>query len=490
MLECENNPYPTCTQQKGSHVQTPRQQHDQRVPFNMTGHRRAVGKEKHTPTTLVAASSNCSLQKESLNDKGYQESKRSTAQILALFSSSKNMPQLQISDTGESVIANQASIAVKGKSCLDRQHLDGATNSNLTPKDTVKLDADTNSNSRTAFPLQPKVEEINFVEEDLIMSEDLFDSIRLSPVSFAACSDETTCTSFQGVDPQGSQTRDVTEEGDTQESPVSKSSYDSERQNNLWSQNDSESVSPLMRNRTSGDKDCPQAHADFKDEQERLYNNVTTGLSKMDHYSIQNHDSALYPSLNLFSIQQSPYVFQTSVKTFCDPDLVQASPLSQPNLLSPRPDSDARSTKAAAKDAFTGYKNRPDTQARENQFSTETQGFSRHPGSLFECSALQGQEQTNPLERSSDSSTYEEGLGSLELWNTPLESTDPEDIEEVFLVSGLSPEMFPSQRGKITQWRASPVVTTRVIPSVSRTVSLSTCQYCFVASRYPLCICG
>ena len=28
---------------------------------------------------------------------------------------------------------------------------------------------------------------------------------------------------------------------------------------------------------------------------------------------------------------------------------------------------------------------------------------------------------------------YEEGLGSLELWNTPLETTDPEDIEEGFL---------------------------------------------------------
>ena len=133
---------------------------------------------------------------------------------------------------------------MKGKSCLDRQHLDGATNNNLTPKDTVKLDADTNSNSRTAFPLQPKVEEKNSVEEDLIMSEDLFDSIRLSPDSFAACSDDTTCISFQGVDPQGSQTRDVTEGGDTQESPVSKSPYDSERKNNLWSQNDSESIHP------------------------------------------------------------------------------------------------------------------------------------------------------------------------------------------------------------------------------------------------------
>ena len=107
VLECENNPYPTCTQQKVSGVQIPRQHHDQRVPFNMTGHRKAVGKENHIPTTLVAASSNCSLQKESLNDEGYKESKHSTAQILALFSSSRNMPQLQISDTGESVIANK-----------------------------------------------------------------------------------------------------------------------------------------------------------------------------------------------------------------------------------------------------------------------------------------------------------------------------------------------------------------------------------------------
>ena len=93
------------------------------------------------------------------------------------------------------------------------------------------------------------------------------------------------------------------------------------------------------------------------------------------------------------------------MKTFCNPDLFQASPLSEPNLLSPRPDSDARSTKAAAKDAFTGFKNRPDTQSRENQFSTEMRGLSCHPGSWFEYSALQGQEQTNSLERSSDAST-------------------------------------------------------------------------------------
>lgn len=441
----------TQTAPSGQHAAWPTwQQHDQRVPLNMAGHPKSAGKENQLSTSLVPSSSSYSPRKECLNNKGCNtESKRSTAQILALFSSARNTPQLKMVNREESVKLNKASAASQN--------------------DAVKLSAQTNSIPGATCALsQPKLS----LEQNMFTDEDLCDSLNLSPDSFTACSIETkaesTCTSVQGGEPQETHTCNtaggsaMSHDDDAQESVVSKSPYNS--QNDLWSQNDSESVSPLMRCLTKVEKDLTRDHSQacFSTKQEREWLcDVTKGSRELDPSTAKHASSVIHarPSLN----QPSPDGFQTSVKAFSGPDMVQPSPLLEPDLLPLS--TDARSTCTAA----TGYKSMLDSQSRDNHGSVEGQGISSHPGSLFTYSALQ--EKTNHVRKTSDANFFDKGLSSLELWNTPFKPKGMEDTEDSFLQSGLSPEFYPPQRGKITKWRVAPVVTTKVIPTDSRTVS-------------------
>ena len=111
--------------------------------------------------------------------------------------------------------------------------------------------------------------------------------------------------------------------------------------------------------------------------------------------------------------------------------------------------------------------------SRTEQFSVEINGFSSHPGSAFAYTALE-------CVQRSDKSLRDKKFGNLEPWNASFGLKDLEDTD-----NGLSPEFYPPDSGKITQWRVAPIVSTKVVPTDSRTVSNVLCElFCFVPVGY------
>ena len=540
------------------------QRPDQIVPFNATPQGRVAGEDNQLSTTLtVPSSSRIQLRNENLHikNKGLAEGKRSTSQILALFSPCNNNPQPQTVDSGENKKAHQANIEVNGRSHCSRLH--GTVDRNSSQTNPVKFSAHPSSVSGTIRKSQTNLaENADSHDQELVMSEDLSESLNLSPDSFVACftqaKAESPCNLFREGRACEVAVGDAVPDSNIQ-------SPDDSQSNDVWLLNNSESVSPLMRQLTSVDKDLTEVHsgaaADFK---EKIFCDLTTDRSQQEYFNIQNPDSppvehvliqspdsppvkhvltvkhvliqspdsppvkhvliqspdlppvkhvliqspdsppvkhvliqspdsspekrvliqspdsspaknVLCPSLDPCLLPQSPRGCDASLKTISDTDMVEASPLSEQNQFDLRPETNVPSAGINTKDvSLKGFKNMPGTQSRSDYFSIETKEFSGHPGSLFAYSALQSQEKNNFLERYSDESLHSKRCGKLELWDTPLGTKGYTDTENSFLDSGLSPEFYPPGRDTITQWRVAPVVTNKVIPTDSRTVS--TCR--------------
>lgn len=448
------------------------QQHDQRVPFNMTVTPIAAGKENQMSTKLEPKISSYSSKKEYLSNKDVNENKRSNAQILALFTSSKNAPQLETVDRRESTESNKhTNTAENGEMNMQHSRLDEPLDNKSSTNDVVKLRSCTKNIARSTS--EPKPGKNYSLESNLLISEDLCNSINLSPDSFAACSSDTICTLFHDDRLQGSHICDVSREVEGQESAVSKSPYSSQRHNDLWSQNDSESVSPLMRQLTCVGNGRAQVCVDLSQEEDWLCKKGTMDCSKRDPCKFESPDSAtvkeassvMLPSLDLCSTTQSPHCFEESIMMFSDPDLMQASPLPKPHLKAHGSELNSTCVTVAAREFVT--------QSSNSDFNIEPKGLSSHPGSLFAYSALQRQfEQTKYLEEPTDARMNNDGLSNLKLCNTPsFELKCVEDMEDSSLQSGVSPEFYPPTRDKTAQGRAAAVGTTKVIPSDSRTVS-------------------
>ena len=436
------------------------QQRDQRVPFNMTGTPIAAGKENQMSTKLEPIISSYSSKKECLSNKDVNENKRSNAQILALFTSSKNAPQLETVDRRESTESNKhTNTAENGEMNMQHSRLDEPLDNKSSTNDVVKLRSCTRNIARSTS--EPKPGKNYSLESNLMISEDLCNSINLSPDSFAACSSDTICTLFDDDSLQGSHVCDVSREVEGQESAVSKS------------QNDSESVSPLMRQLTCVGNDCAQVCVDLSEEEDWLCKKGTMDCSKRDPCKFESPDSAtvkeassvMLPSLDLCSTTQSPHCFQESIMIFSDPDLMQTSPLPKPHLMAHGSELNSTCVTVAAREFVT--------QSSNSDFNIEPKGLSSHPGSLFAYSALQRQfQQTKYLEGATDARMNNDGLSNLKLCNTPsFELKRVEDMEDSSLQSGVSPEFYPPTRDKTAQRRVAAVGTTKVIPSDSRTVS-------------------
>ncbi|KAJ7369746.1 Protein zgrf1 [Desmophyllum pertusum] len=357
------------------------------------------------------------------------ENKRDTSQILALFTSCKDIPQPKMALDGQSTKVNDLnSAAIEEKRLISNWH--GTADSNSSQMNTVKLCAQTNSISEAAdLSLQSNTVNKDSLDQELETSQDLGDSLNLSPDSFAACSSETRLinTLLPGGDSQENNGGDVAGGGtmcedSTQESAFSKSPCDIERQNEVWFQNDSESVSPLMRLLSSVENDFnesdPPTCVDLKED--RGHVNAVRDSSLLDDYNFQGRDSAnvehrssgLHPSdfPNLYSTQQSAHM--------------------------------------------------------------KTNRFPSHPGSLFAYSGLQSQDQNDCSRSSLDSNMFEKGINSLEQWDPPsFERNGVDDIGVNFLQCEVSPEFYPSDNEKTTQWKVAPIVTTKVIPTDNRTVT-------------------
>lgn len=474
VLHTPNRSYAACTKWE--------EQHDQRVPFNMTGHCSATGKENRFPSREGLSCSNLPLQNKMLSD---SENKRSTSQILALFSSRKNMPQPRMALGGQKVNEANSGTMVDKQLCIWNYTADKSSSQ----VDAAKLSAQTtNSISEIADMSQQDTLENDYLGQGLETGEDLGDSLNLSPDSFAASFSESKAESAAQVsDSKENYDFDVDRgtvmcEDATQESAFSKSPYHSQRQNEVWSQNDSESVSPLMRLLTSVDKGYtagdPQTRIDLKKDGEQPCNSSQES-SQLDHCNFESPDlattghptSVLHPSQspNLLPTQQSPYGFHKSTpKDLGSPYFVPDSSLPERNIFSCTHDSISPSI--SKENVCTNYKSMLPTQPKEDRLSVNAKRFSSHPGSLFAYSELQSQDQNNNLKNSSDSLAFRKGFNGLEQWDPSFEQ-NIKDAEGNFLQCEMSPEFYPSETGKMTQWGITPIVATKVIPTDSRTVS-------------------
>lgn len=422
------------------------QQQDQRVPFNISGPSSVADKENQRPSNQVLT-----------------ESRRSTAQILSLFSSSENTPRLQNMDAKESTGAYHSSIS---DSRFHMHHLQqhGSIDKELLPKDSVKFSSCINSLARATCVSRPNFGENDSNESNLTLSEDVCESVNVSSDSLTADSSQTTRTLFNDDRPQLDYVCDTPIRPEAQEPTVT-----NEKQNKLWLQTGSESVPPVMRHPVGGGRDHPQVGVDLVEERCWPSDGVTQNGSKLDHCKSEsldlahfNETSSVTQSCYDLCLSRSPQGFQASTVTWSDADLVQASLLTEPNLTLRRPQTDS----LCIKDSLTGYKKYiPQTRHDKSVFSS-------HPGSLFPYSARDGQNQTMALEGPSYEGIHNEGLSKIKPWDWPyFDSKCAQDVDDSFLQSWLSPELCAPEKNKLTQRRAATVGTTKVIPSDIRTVS-------------------
>ena len=458
------------------------ERHDQRVPFYMAGTCTAAGKENgrfHVPRE-GPSSSKLVLQKERLSD---NENKRSTSQILALFSSHKITPPPKLTLDRKAVEINEANSGVTKETHLCNSYetprlTEGGQLTNETadkfssPVDAAKVIAQTAKISKIGNACQPSILDNDPFGQVPVTGEDLGDSLNLSPDSFAACSSENFGCNFHGGD-------EMCEDA-TQESTFTRSPDNIQRQSKVWSQNDSESVSPLIRLLTSVEKPDPQGCVDVKEDERQLCLNTVN--RQLNEYSFESPDSAavgspsslLDPprSPNVYSIQQSSHgVQKTAHEEATSSDFVQASSLLEGNMSCCRP-GNIFPLITAKEGVSTSYENILPSQPKLDRFCMNSTMFSSHPGSLFPYSKLQSQHQNKHLKNSSDSSLLRKGFSGFEHCDSSFELQAIDDVQVNFQQYEMSPEFYPSETEKTFEWRVAPIVATKVIPTDSRTVSI------------------
>lgn len=434
--------------------------HDQRVPFNMAGTCSATGKENRRFHVTKEGPSNSKfvLQTEKLSD---TENKRSTSQILALFSSHTNAPPKYtgIHHGANSGVMNETQLICNLNETGDK----------LTSRvDAVPLQASNVSETVNAF-------QRSILDND--SSDDLGDSLNLSPDSFAACSIENVGSNFIGGDAMC--------EDATQESAFTRSPDKIQRHSKAWSQNDSESVSPLIRLLTSVEKADTQGCIDVKEVGGQPSKNMAMENRLLDHCNFESPDSAIMespssrldppPSPTVYSRRQPSYGVPTSeVDEAISSEFLQANSLSERNMSSCKPDI-ISTLRTLNVDVSASHENTLPSQPKLDRFSFDLKGISSHPGSLFPYSKLQSQDQNNHLRNSSDSSLLRKGFSSFEQGDSSLEHQAND--EGNFQHYEISPEFYPPESEKTYKWRAAPIVSTEVITSDSRTVSIIACLW-------------
>ena len=426
----------------------------------MAGNCRAAGKENGVFSREETSGSKCLLQKQRLM---HSENKRSTSQILALFSSRKDTPLPTMTLEGETVELNEANPGVTKET--QSRNLYETADKFSSEVGGAKVIAHPRNVSEISTAFQPSILDNDSLGQVQETGVDLGDSLNLSPDSFAACSSDNFGGNFLG--------RDAMSEDATQDSVVTRSPYSNQRQSELWSQNDLESVSPLIRLLTSVEQADSQGCIDVKDDGAQLCNVVKD--RQLDGCSFGNPDSAavgfpsLLPFLNVTSTQQSSNGVQEAAQeeAICSKyaqvrSFSKAS--SNPDVISPL-------ITAKCSDS-TSYENRSLSQLKMDRFSTDSKGFSSHSGSLFPYSKLQIQDQNNHLRNSSSTSLFRKRFSGFDEWDLSFEHQAIDDGEGNLQQYEMSPEFYPSETEKGFEWRVTPNVATEVIPTDSRTVSI------------------
>ena len=426
------------------------ERHDQRVPSNLAGNCSIEGKENGVFSREGFSGSKCPLQTEMLRD---TENKRSTSQILALFSSRKNTPLPTMELEGQTIELIEAnSDDVKETQSRSLYETSDKFSSQV---DGTKIIAHTRNVSEFATAFQPSTLDDDSLRQVQETSEDLGDSLNLSPDSFAACSSDNFGSNFLGGDAMC--------EDATQESAFTRSPDSNQRQSKVWSQNDSESVSPFIRLVTSVEKADPQDCIGVKDDGAQLCNVVKE--NRLDRCSFGSPDSA---AVGFLSSLLDHGVQEAAQEQAIRREFGQVSSFSETSC---RPDIMLPLITAKV-GVSTSYENGSLSQPQLDPFSTNTKGFSSHPGSLIQYRKLQSQAQTNHL-RNSLNTALRKGFSGFDELDLPFEHQAMDDGEGNFLQYEMSPEFCPSETEKAFEWRVTSNVATKVIPTDSRTVSIT-----------------
>ena len=146
-----------------------KQQH-QKVLFSLPVPSSAEGKENHLPPRLAIKDSFYATRSESLKDKDFAESKRTTGEIIALFSSSKNSPHLPKSTYGGKNIASHA--PEYERSNIQHSNLEKAIDKKLLVKDACEFRSFTDSISGQSGEWYPDLVESDLVDLNLNLMPD------------------------------------------------------------------------------------------------------------------------------------------------------------------------------------------------------------------------------------------------------------------------------------------------------------------------------
>ncbi|XP_068706006.1 5'-3' DNA helicase ZGRF1-like isoform X2 [Montipora foliosa] len=146
-----------------------RQQH-QKVLFSSPVPSSAEGKENHLPPRLAIKDSFYATRSENLKHKDFAESKRTTGEILALFSSSKNSPHLPKSTYGGTNIASHA--PEYERSNIQHSNLEKVIDKKLVVKDACEFRSFTDNISGQSCEWYPDLVESDLVDLNLNLMPD------------------------------------------------------------------------------------------------------------------------------------------------------------------------------------------------------------------------------------------------------------------------------------------------------------------------------
>ena len=488
VLQASNRQHAACPRKE--------EEHDQRVPSNMAVQNRTTGKDNLVfPRGTYSA--NHPSQKERFSD-----SKRSTSQILALFSSRKNIPQTKMPPERETVQINEANYVMDEETLC--QWNDAAEETSKMGE--VDIYSRTKSISKFSAVPQPNVVVVDSdsFEHGQQTSPDLGDSLNLSPDSFAACSSETKAEAaavITDVDTQENFDSDfnggnISCEAGSQESAFNKRPCTIERGNEVWPENDFESISPLMRLLTSEEKDDSDHRTGVGLKEGKIQRfDIPGDRRQLGSGILQNPESAtIQTPCSVLHSSQSPHLYSAYASSFDSqkpvdkefgtshftegkshflPSICPQTNSLQGNSLSESglyPSGlDINTFPVITRDLCTMNKKIP-TQSKEGLLNSNS--FSSHPGSLFAYTALQNHDQDDNVRSSSFSNINGKEFNDLEQWNQAFEQKSISDHEDNFLQSlETSPEFYPSEIAEMNQWGIGPVVATKIVPTDNRTVS-------------------
>ena len=436
------------------------EQHDQRVPTNMAARRQRTGKEN---SRIFRGTSSGNLHLQTQNERG-RDSKRNATQILALFSSCKDIPPPKIPFRKENAQTNDVNI-VRGIILSERNDGKG----DAIP-DMDDLENYSQAKRISTFSDVPQTKLDNDSSEgELGWNQDFSDSFDLSPDSFAACSDERKAGAAVSdlFDFNGGVTSCET---GSQEPVSSKQHCASVRRTEFWCENDSESISPVVRLLNDGERDvmgdeyCTAVglkgrSAEYCDLFGEEHQESCEHLQSPNEAAIHNPCSLLHSS-------QSSSLFSTCPS---DPHESGDEKMDTSNCAEGR----LNFLKGIhQRHGLLEEKSSLEKRSRNSGLGMNSNQFSNHPGSLFAYAALQTDQDDN-LRISSFSNLHKrEILRRVERCNQIFEQKVIGDREENFMERlEASPEFYSAEIMKTNDWNLAPEAPTKMILNNSRTVS-------------------